>query len=116
MQPKTWRPDKRLLKTSQSRPGPVAETETRPKMFRRAMGVIIEMILAECGRSSAADQKETSAQMHNRIASLSPMEFPNLTEFCEVLAADTVQGGVAKPSPAVAAEYADRFIATLGVK
>src|SRR5208337_2136084 len=91
-------------------------TEARPKMFRRAMGVIIEMILAECGRSSAADQKETSAQMHNRIASLSPMEFPNLTEFCEVLAADTVQGGVAKPSPAVAAEYADRLIATLSVK
>ena len=44
------------------------------------------------------------------------MEFPNLTEFREVLAAETVQGGVAKPSPAVAAEYADRFIATLGVK
>ena len=50
-------------------------TETRPKMFQRAMGVIFEMILAECGRSSAEDQKEASAQMHNTIASLSPTEF-----------------------------------------
>jgi hypothetical protein len=63
-------------------------TEARPRMFRRAMGVIFEMILAECGRSSAADQKEASAQMHKTIASLSPTEFPNLTEFREVLAAD----------------------------
>ena len=85
-------------------------------MFRRAMGVIFEMILAECGRPSAADQKEASVQMHKTIAALSPTEFPNLTEFREVLAAETVQGGVAKPSPAVAAEYADRLIATLSVK
>jgi len=91
-------------------------TEARPRMFRRAMGVIFEMVLAECGRSSAADQKEASAQMHKTIASLSPTEFPNLTEFREVLAAETLQAGVAKPSPAVAAEYADRLIATLSVK
>jgi len=91
-------------------------TEARPKMYQRAMGVIFEMILAECGRSSAADQKEASAQMHKTIASLSPTEFPNLTEFREVLAAETLQAGVAKPSPAVAAEYADRLIATLSVK
>ena len=84
-------------------------------MFRRAMGVIFGMILAECGRSSAADQKEASAQMHRTIASLLPTEFPNLTEFREVLA-ETVQGGVAKPFPAVAAEYANRLIATLSVK
>ena len=90
--------------------------EARPRMFRRAMGVIFEMILAECGRSSAADQKEASAQMHKTIAALLPTEFPNLTEFREVLAAETVQGGVAKPSPAVATEYADRLIATLSVK
>ena len=32
-------------------------TEARPRMFRRAMGVIFEMILAECGRSSAEDQR-----------------------------------------------------------
>ena len=38
-------------------------------MFRWAMGVIFEMILAECGRSSAADQKEASAHMHKTIAS-----------------------------------------------
>src|SRR5208337_1084587 len=38
-------------------------TETRPKMFQRAMGVIFEMILAESGCSSAAEQKEASAQM-----------------------------------------------------
>ena len=91
-------------------------TEARPRMFRRAMGVIFEMILAECGRPSAADQKEASVQMHKTIAALSPTEFPNLTEFREALAAETVQGGVAKPSPAVAAEYADRLIATLSVK
>ena len=53
-------------------------TEARPRMFRRAMGVIFEMILAECGRSSAADQKEASVQMHKTIAALSPTEFPNL--------------------------------------
>jgi hypothetical protein len=41
-----------------------APTEARPRMFRRAMGVIFEMILAECGRSSAADQKVASAQIH----------------------------------------------------
>src|SRR5271166_998967 len=87
-------------------------TEARPKMYQRAMGVIFEMILAECGRSSAADQKEASAQMHKTIATLPSTEFPNLTEFREVLAAETLQGGVAKPSPAVAAEYADRLIAT----
>ena len=84
-------------------------------MFRRAMGVIFEMILAECGRSSAADQKKASAQMDNTIAALSP-RFPNLTEFREVLAAEIIQAGVAKPSPAVAAEYADRLIATVSVK
>ncbi len=83
---------------------------------RAAVDVIFEMILAECGRSSAADQKEASAQMHKTITSLSPTEFPNLTEFREVLAAETLQAGAAKPSPAVAAEYADRLIATLSVK
>ena len=91
-------------------------TETRPKMFQRAMGVIFEMILAECGRSSAEDQKEASAQMHNTIASLSPTEFPNLTELREALVAETVQAGAAKPSPDVAAAYADRLAAALSVK
>ena len=49
-------------------------------MFRRATGVIFEMILAESGRSSAADQKVASTKIHETIASLSPTEFPNLTE------------------------------------
>ena len=62
-----------------------APAEARPRMFRRAMGVIFEMILAECGRSSAADQKEASAQMHKTIASLSPTEFPNLTELRDAI-------------------------------
>ena len=88
----------------------------RPKMFQRAMGVIFEMILAECGRSSAEDQKEASAQMHNTIATLSSTEFPNLTELREAIVAETVQAGAAKPSPEVTAGYADRLIATLGVK
>jgi len=85
-------------------------------MFQRAMGVIFEMILAESGRSSAADQKVASAKTHETIAFLSPTEFPNLTELREALAAEIVQGGPAKPSPEVATEYADRLIATLSVK
>ena len=91
-------------------------TEARPRMFRRAMGVIFEMILAECGRSGAQDHKVASARIRKTIASLSPTEFPNLTELHEALAAEIVQGGAAKPSPEVASEYADRLIATLGVK
>ena len=82
-------------------------------MYQRAMGVIFEMILAECGRSSAADQKEASAQMHKTIATLPSTEFPNLTELREAIVAETVQAGAAKPSPEVAAEYADRLITTL---
>ena len=39
-----------------------------------------------------------------------------LTDLREALAAEIVQGGPAKPSPEVASEYADRLIATLGVK
>ena len=73
-------------------------------MFQRAMGVIFEMILAECGRSSAADQKEASAQMQKTIATLPSTEFPNLLR--EAIVAETVQAGAAKPSPEVAAEYA----------
>ena len=90
--------------------------EARPRMFRRAMGVIFEMILAECGRFSAAEQKQASAQMHETIAALPSTEFPNLTELREALVAETVQAGAAKPSPDVAAEYADRLITMLGVK
>jgi hypothetical protein len=50
-------------------------------MFQRAMGAIFEMILAESGRSSAAEQNEVSARIDKTIAALSPTEFPNLTEF-----------------------------------
>ena len=78
-------------------------------MFQRAMGVIFEMILAGCGRSGAADQKEALAQMHETIAALSPTEFPNLTELREAIVAETVQAGAAKPSLEVAAECADRL-------
>ena len=91
-------------------------TEARPKMFQRAMGVIFEMILAESGRSSAAEQKQASARVHKTIAALPSTEFPNLTELREAIVAEAVQAGAAKPSPEVAAEYADRLIATLGVK
>jgi hypothetical protein len=76
-------------------------TEARPKMYQRAMGVIFEMILAECGRSSAAEQKQASAQMHETIATLPSTEFPNLTELREAIVAETVQAGAAKPSPEV---------------
>jgi hypothetical protein len=56
-----------------------------------------------------------SARIHKTIAALSPTEFPNLTELRVALAAEAVQAGAAKPSPEVAAHYADRLIATLGV-
>jgi len=39
-----------------------------------------------------------------------------LTELREAIVAETVQAGAAKPSPEVAAEYADRLITTLSVK
>ena len=64
----------------------------------------------------AEDRKEASAQMHNTIASLSPTEFPNLTELREALVAETVQAGAAKPSPDVTAEYADRLASALSVE
>src|SRR5208337_2644288 len=53
--------------------------------------VIFEMTLAECGRSSAADQKEASAQMRKTIATLPSTEFPNLTELRDAIVAETVQ-------------------------
>jgi TetR/AcrR family tetracycline transcriptional repressor len=91
-------------------------TEARPRMFQRVMGVIFEMILAESARSGAAGQKEASAQMNKAIVALPSTEFPNLTELREALVADTVQAGASKPSAGVAAQYADRLIATLGAK
>ena len=68
-------------------------------------------LLAECGRSSAADQKEASAQMHKTIAGLVA---DGVSEFDGIARGPRRRdhsGGVAKPSPAVAAEYADRLIA-----
>jgi hypothetical protein len=85
-----------------------APMEARPKMFQRAMGAIFEMILAESGRSSAAEQNEVSARIDKTIAALSPTEFPNLTEFRAALVAEAAQARAAKPSPEVAAHYADR--------
>jgi hypothetical protein len=80
------------------------------------MGTIFDMILVESGRSRAAEQRQASARINKTTASLSPTEFPNLTELREALAAEAVQAGAAKPSPEVAAHYANRLIATLGVK
>jgi AcrR family transcriptional regulator len=90
-------------------------TQERPKMFQRTMGVILEMILSESSRSSSAEQMEASAQMHETIASLSPTEFPNLTELREAIVAETIPAEGSKPSPEVAAAYADRLVATLAV-
>ena len=73
------------------------------------MGVIFEMILAESGCSSATEQKQASAQMHETIAALPSTEFPNLTELREAIVAETVQAGAAKPSPDVAAERTPAF-------
>jgi AcrR family transcriptional regulator len=84
-----------------------------PKTFQRAMGAILEMVLTVSARSKAAEQKTLSARMDKAIAALPSTEFPNLTEFREALAAETVQAGVLKPTPEVAALYADRLIAAL---
>jgi len=54
--------------------------------------------------------------MHKALAALPSSEFLNLTELRNVLVAETVQAGASKPSPEIAAQYADRLIATLGVK
>ena len=77
------------------------------------MGVILEMILAVSVRSKAVEQKWLSAQMNNAIAALPSTEFPNLTELREALVPETIQAGASKPSPEVAAQYADRIIAML---
>jgi TetR/AcrR family transcriptional regulator, tetracycline repressor protein len=87
--------------------------EALPKMFRRAMGVVFEMILTVSARSKAAEQKKLSVQMNKAIAALPPAEFPNLTELREALVVETVQAGASKPTPEVAALYADRLISTL---
>jgi AcrR family transcriptional regulator len=84
-----------------------------PNTFQRAMGVILEMVLMVSARSKAAEQKPLSARMEKAIAALPSTEFPNLTELREALAAETVQAGALKPTPEVAALYADRLIAAL---
>ena len=67
------------------------------------------MILAECGRSSAEDQKEASAQCTRRLRPCCRRSSEPGQNFGEVLAAETVQGGgVAKPSPAVFASRGGR--------
>ena len=88
-------------------------TEALPKTLQRAMGVILEMILAVSVRSNAAEQKWLSAQTNKAIAALPSTEFPNMTELREALVAETIQAGASKPSPEVAAQYADRIIAML---
>ena len=87
--------------------------EALPKMFQKAMGVILEMISTVSARSGAAHQKGLSAQVHKTIAALPAAEFPNLTELREALVAETVEAGASKPSQEVAALYAGRLIATL---
>jgi hypothetical protein len=87
--------------------------EALPRMFRRAMGVIFDMILTVSARSKAADQKKLSTQMLKTIAALPPTEFPNLTQLREALVAETIEAGASKPNPELAALYADRLIAML---
>jgi AcrR family transcriptional regulator len=89
--------------------------EALPKTFQRAMGVILEMILTVSARSKPAEQKSLSAQMNKAIAALPSTEFPNLTELREALAAESLQAGASKPTPEVAALYADGLIATLAL-
>jgi hypothetical protein len=89
--------------------------EALPKMFQRAMGVILEMILTVSARSGAAEQKGLSARVHKAIVTQSSTEFPNLTELREALVAEAVEAGASKPSQEVAALYAGRLIATLSM-
>jgi AcrR family transcriptional regulator len=84
-----------------------------PKTLRRAMGAILEMLLMVSARSNPAEQKTLSARMDKAIAALPSTEFPNLMDLREALAAETPQAGALKPTPEVAALYADRLIATL---
>ena len=58
------------------------------------MGIIFEMILAEYGRSGAQDHKVASARIRKTIASLSPTEFPNLTELREAHWLRTEEWGI----------------------
>jgi AcrR family transcriptional regulator len=90
--------------------------EARPRTLKRAMGVILEMILVEPARSNTVEQKKASATMHETIASLPSTEFPNLTELREALVAETLQAGASKPSLELASEYLDRLVAMMGVK
>jgi hypothetical protein len=84
-------------------------------MFQGAMGVILGMILTVSARSSAAEQKGLSTQMHKAIEALSSAEFPNLSELREALVAETVEAEASKPSQEVAALYTGRLIATLSL-
>jgi AcrR family transcriptional regulator len=84
-----------------------------PNTFHRVMGVILEMILTVSARSKPAEQKWLSAQMNKSIAALPSTEFPSLTELREALVAETVDAGASKPTPEVAALYADRLLAAL---
>jgi hypothetical protein len=90
-----------------------APKDALPKTFQRAMGVILEMILTVSARSKPAEQRWLSAKMNKAIAALSSTEFSNLTELREALVAETIQAGASKPTLEVAAQYADRIIATL---
>ena len=84
-----------------------------PKTFQRAIEAILDMILMVSARSKPAEQKWRSAQMNKAIAALPSTEFPSLTELREALVAETVDAGASKPTPEVAALYADRLLAAL---
>jgi hypothetical protein len=84
-----------------------------PNTFQRAMGAILEMVLMVSARSNPAEQKTLSARMDKAIAALPSTEFPNLMDLREALIVETVQAGALKPTPEVAALYADRLIAAL---
>jgi hypothetical protein len=84
-----------------------------PNTFHQGLGAILEMILMVSARSKPAEQKWLSAQMNKVIAALPSTEFPSLTELREALVAEAVDAGGSKPSPEVAAFYANRLIAKL---
>ena len=80
------------------------------------LGILEALHARPVGVPARRTRRKPRRRCTKRLRPCCRRSFRHLTEFREVLAAETVQGGVAKPSPAVATEYAERLIATLSVK
>ena len=88
----------------------------QPKMLRRAMGAIFDMILTQSTQSKPAVQKRASLQLDAEIKGLSPTEFPHLAELRKALIAEAASATAHPPSADLAAQHVDRLIAGLGLE